>query len=328
MLSSPAVARPLLPRSPVAAALAVLAAGCGFRSPASGIDGPLSPDGPPTDGVFDGPPAASCLERWHAGTVAFGAPTQIAELASSDTDRDPFLTSDELTIYFSSYRTPAQNGDVFTAERSSIGSAFGTPQRSLEISSTDTDSRFSMTSSELIAVVASDRDGTQGGNDIWLASRANKAAPFVAFLQTTGLPNINGPGGELDPELSADGLRLYLTAGSPRRVVMSERGSLSSTFGSLQQIPALYSGMDDADPSLSPDERIIVFTSHRGNGDADLLYATRADKDATFSAPARLDISSADHDGDAWISPSGCRLYFTSDRGGNFDLYVASMTPQ
>ena len=271
------------------------------------------------------------MERWHAGSVAFGTPTQVAGLAAAEVDRDPFLTADELTIYFSTERPGAQNGDVFSATRASLTAPFGTPQRAAGISSANYDSRFSMTSNELIAVVSSDRSGTEGSSDIWLASRADKAAAFGPFEQTMGLPNVNTSGSELDPEISADGLRIYLAVGSPQRIVVSERSSPGSTFGSVQPIPALISNMGDADPTLSSDERIIVFASARGGGGSDLYYATRADKNATFAVPIRVPAavnSDSASDGDPALSADGCRLYFASTRSGNWELYVAAMTPQ
>jgi Tol biopolymer transport system component len=333
------VDRSLVPCSAVAAALAALAAlasGCGFGSPSASPDGqppPPDPDAPSTDGGIDGPPAVSCLARWYDGTVAFEPPTQIAELAAPEMDRDPFLSRDELTLYFASYRSPAQNGDIFTATRSAIGSPFSAPQRDTGISSSATDSRFSMTSSELVAVLASDRNGTEGNSDIWIASRLLKTLPFGSFMQATGMPNINSPDNERDPELSADGLHLYLSAGSPQRIVVSSRSNLGGSFGSVQPLANLAGGSgDDADPALSSDERVIVFASTRGNGDGDLYYATRADKNAAFGTPARMpdvNVNSA-NEGDPFLSPDGCRLYFASDRAGssNWELYVASMRTQ
>jgi Tol biopolymer transport system component len=259
--------------------------------------------------------------------VAFAAPTLIAELASSAVDRDPFLSSDGLTIYFSTERNAVTSGDVYTATRTSLTAPFGAPQQNPDISSVAYESRFSMTSSELIAVVASNRLGGEGDNDLWISTRANTSDKFANF-STTGLSNINSNASELDPEISADGLRIYLAIGNPQRIVVSERPNLGSSFGSSKQIAELFSNKGDADPSLSLDERIIVFASARDTGNTDLFYATRADKDATFSTPVRLAISSAPGDGDPFLSSDGCRLYFASDRSGNWELYVASVTPQ
>lgn len=332
MLSSAAVDRPLVPCCAVAAALAALAAlaaGCGFSSPSSSPDGqPPSPDAP-SDGGSDGPPAGPCLARWYDGTVALAAPTLVAGLGSLAVDRDPFLTPDELTIYFSTERNVVTSGDVYTATRTSLTAPFSVPLRDGDLSSMGYDSRFTMTANQLIGVVASSRTGGEGDNDLWISTRANTSDKFANFDRSTmGLSNINSNASELDPEISADGLRIYLAIDNPQRIVVAERSNLGSTFGNSKQIAELFSNKSDADPSLSPDERIIVFASARDNGNTDLFYATRADKNATFSTPVRLAISSINGDGDPFLSSDGCRLYFASDRSGNWELYVASVTPQ
>jgi hypothetical protein len=306
-----------------------LAAGCGFGAPSvSPPDTAPTGDDPPADGPADAPPAVSCLPRWRDGTVTFGTPMQIAELASPQVDRDPYLMPDELTIFFSTYRNGTSNGDVFAATRSSITAPFGAPVRRDDISSDDEDTRFSMSDDELTAVIGSNRDGTQGNFDVWLATRATTAGPFQ-FVQG-GVSNVNSGNDEHDPELSADGQRLYLAVGSPQRIAVSQRSSPIGAFGSVQELPALFSDTGDADPSLSPDELLIVFSSRRRAGsDADLYYAMRTDKNGTFETPLRVPAvnSNTANDGDPTVSRDGCRLYFASDRSGNWELYVASMTP-
>ncbi|HSK00957.1 MAG TPA: hypothetical protein VK932_06940 [Kofleriaceae bacterium] len=306
-----------------------LAAGCGFGAPSiSPPDTVPTGDGMPADGPTDAPPAASCIPRWRDGTVALGTPSLITELGSPAVDRDPYLMPDELTIYFSTYRNGASNGDVYFATRPSLTAPFGAPVRRDDISSDDADTRFSMSADELTAVVGSNRDGTQGNFDVWLATRANTAAPFQ-FVQG-GVSNINSSNDEHDPELSADGQRLYLAVGSPQRIAVSQRSSSIGAFGNVQELSALFSDTGDADPSLSSDELLIVFSSRRrASSDADLYYAIRTDKNGTFETPIRVPTvnSNTANDGDPTVSRDGCRLYFASDRSGNWELYVASMTP-
>jgi Tol biopolymer transport system component len=322
------------PGNLLAALALAVAAGCGFGAPSvSPPDTAPTKDGPPADGPTDGPPdappAASCLPRWRDGTVTLGTPSLIAELASPQVDRDPYLMPDELTIFFSTYRNGTSNGDVFVATRPSLTAPFGTPVRRDDISSDNEDTRFSMSADELTAVVGSSRDGTVGNVDVWLATRMNKNAPFLGYFQV-GVQNVNSPDNEHDPELSADGQRLYLAVGSPQRIAVSQRSSPGGAFGSVQPLTELFSNTGDADPSLSPDELVIVFSSRRrGGGDADLYYAIRTDKNAAFGTPIRVPTVNANNanDGDPTVSRDGCRLYFASDRSGNWDLYVASVMP-
>jgi Tol biopolymer transport system component len=303
----------------------VLAGGCRFDLPST--DEPAR-DASGADTQLDAP-AGGCLARWRDGTVMLGDPAQLAALGSSASDRDPYVSPDELTIYFSSDRNGAQGTDVYAATRASIAASFAAPQRRSDLSSALTDSRFSTTSDELVGVVASDRTGTEGSTDLWIATRANRASPFGSFSQT-GMANINTAGGELDPELAADGLRVYLAIGSPQRIAVSARSGPAGTFGIPQPLGELLSNAGDADPSLSSDELVLLFTSRRpgGAGIGDLWYATRASSAAPFGAPVRVpSVNTIADDGDPSLSADGCRLYFASLRTGDWELFVAEVTP-
>lgn len=308
------------------------------------LENPSIPDASTADGsAGDSPPTATCMESWRAGTVEFGAPVLLASLGSPQTDRDPFVTADELTIFFATDRDPTQGSDVYVATRASRDAPFGAPQRENSLLSTPTeDTRFSMTADGLTAVVASKRAGTEGLSDLWLMTRANRTDPFTSFRQDL-MSEVNSPGWELDPELSADGLRLYFSFEFPQELKVSERSTPTGAFGAPRLLGELNSdGVDDGDASLSPDELVIVFMSRRsggggsgsgsleGDGVGDLWYATRATKNAPFGAPRHLASLNAPGvvDGDPSLSADGCRLYFASKRnGGNFELYVASMKP-
>jgi hypothetical protein len=312
------------------AALALaLAPACSFTGPGV-AGGDAGSDAPPPDGADDGA-ARSCLDRWRDGTVALASPTLLAAISSPQMDRDPYVTSDELTMYFSSYRTGAQAGDVYVATRDSTSDMFGAPQRRDDISSPSADSRFTMARNEIVGIVSSDRAGTEGASDLWISVRLTRQSPFPPFVQM-GLDNVNSNNSELDPELSADGLHLYLAIGSPQRLALSVRPNLAASFGSTRELDELLSNAGEADPSVSADERVIVFASRRTSGggepNGDLWYARRASAEVPFEAPVRLAaVSSTSGDGDPALSADGCHLYFASDRTGDWQLYVAAVTP-
>ena len=66
---------------------------------------------------------------------------------------------------------------------------------------------------------------------------------------------------------------------------------------------------------------------------ADLLTrirnASRAEHEKVDIPSSKLkvritELATSSDERDAWLSPDGHRLYFSSNRSGNFDLYVAS----
>lgn len=318
------VVRLLLPHEgrPIIAVAVAFAAGCNFTPPrAAPTDGEPGTDGPGPDVV-----EPTCLARWRDGTVTLGAPTRLDQLGSPQVDRDPHVSSDGLTIYFSTYRSGALSGDVYAATRASTSEEFGAPARRDDLSSASDDSRFSTTSDGRVGIVSSTRPVSEGSTDLWITSRASGEGSFGTF-DKMGLDIVNTAGAELDPELSADGQSIYLAIGDPQRIAVSRRGT-DGTFGAPQQIDELFSTGGDADPSLSPDELVIVFGSRRGPNPGDLWYSARADKAAAFRPPVALVTVNSDlPDGDPSLSADGCRLYFASLRTGDWELFVAEVTP-
>jgi len=315
-------------------ALAVLT-GCGFKPNATGDGG--VPDGDADADLFgdaDGAVTpATCVPSWIDGTIQFNTPTRIAELDDpSGFERDPSLLGNEKTIFFSSNRTGAQGGsDVYFATRTSVTATFGSPAIYAPASSTNgEDNKITMTSSELAFIVASTRTPSHGmGTDLWIATRPNTGAMFATPTQAH-LDMVNTDDGQEDPVITDDLLRLYLapTNANPQHIAFSSRPNAGANFSAPAVIAALDSGAGDADPTLSPDELLIVFSSSRGGGagGSDLWYATRATSSATWGTPKLVpDVNGGGNDGDPFVSANGCRLYFASDTlGQGFTLWAAT----
>ena len=79
-----------------------------------------------------------------------------------------------------------------------------------------------------------------------------------------------------------------------------------------------YNPADDTSPSLSPDGKMVVFTSNR-NGNYD-LYVANTD----LTGLIRLTDHPADDRDPAW-SPDGTRIAFRSRRDGNNEIYVLDL---
>ena len=334
--------RDVRPR-PAALALGVALLGaCGFQvagvgpgSDAPVIDGPpgVLVDAPPIDGPGPTPDAApiSCWPRWLAGTPTLSGTRALTAVNSSSYDRDPSLSPDGLTLYLSSDRTGSQNGDVWSASRASLTAAFGAATLDTSVSSGSAETRISFTADGLTAALGSSRTGTEGGIDIFLATRASTGVPFGVFTNAL-LTSVNSSDQEHDPFLSSDGLRLYFAPSTGgQHIEVATRATVASAFGSPTTL--IDGDQTDADPTLSPDERVIVFASRRtGSDGADLWFATRATPSDAFGTAVKLAsaVNSSDDDADPALSADGCTLYFGSNRAGglgDFDLHVADVAP-
>lgn len=319
----------------------VLIAACSYKPTPSeqlGTDSPPPPDGEPMDttvvepdgpiDAFVGPPPTACVERWLAPTVppfANEAFLSGTGLNSGDNERDPFLSTDQLRLYFSRVDNTGDT-QVWTTARTSTSATFGTNFIKLTLSTTAEDSKVAMTGDDLMAFVANRRLDGEGAADLWEATRAvGDDGAFDAMTQVH-LGAVNDAGNQLDPHVSPDGLRLYLSINDPQQLAVASRTSKTASFSAPTVIPVIGSDVGDADPTLTADERVIIFSSQRtGVGGTDLWYATRPERDQPFGAVQALPFNGTSNDADPHISGDGCTVYFASDRAADFDLYVAKM---
>ena len=85
----------------------VVMLGCTYHPPSDRSD--QTPSDAPGEDVasdgpgFMGPTASACVAKWLQGAIALSAPAMLLGGVSSNADdRDPFLSADELRIYFTS----------------------------------------------------------------------------------------------------------------------------------------------------------------------------------------------------------------------------------
>lgn len=301
--------------------------GCVFHH---GTVGPSDAPDLRADEVVDDVAPTTCYARWHDHSVRLAAPHPVAELNTLGYERDPFLSDDELEVYFSTDRTSLA-GDIWLGTRANKLEPFTGIREASDFTSAEAETKLSITSDGLTAVVGSNRTGTTGGVDVWEATRQNTSQPFPMMSQTKVLL-VETIGSDHDPTISANGLRVYIAPDSPtQHLVVASRNAVTESFGMPVSIAELDSGTGDADPSPTPDERILVYASNRttdGAAAGNLWYAVRGDATSTFDPPRAVpDVNTDSAEGDPHLSADGCRLYFAryTGIGVDWDLYVAAV---
>jgi hypothetical protein len=100
----------------------------------------------------------------------------------------------------------------------------------------------------------------------------------------------------------------------------------TDVFGVPTEVSELAISASVGDPTLSPDQLVIAFTSGLTGPENDIYYATRTSPAQSFGAPLPVtDVSLPNVDEhDVELAHDGCELYFRSDRGGASRLYVAT----
>ncbi len=179
-----------------------------------------------------------------------------------------------------------------------------------------------ITADGLELIFASDRTGTLGGMDLWIATRTSPAQPFGVASR---VPSVNGPANEDQPWLSPDGLTLYFSSDGfgTADVFMSTRSSRAMAWSAPVNVVELSSPAIDQVGGLTADQLAIVLASDRGGGTApqkDLYIASRATTTDAWSTPVLVsELSTPLEEASPTFAGGGQAVYFTRDN----DLYVA-----
>lgn len=288
--------------------LLVLAiAGCGrlhFDATAAGGDAPgITPD---TGSLTCNP------------TAPFGTPVPISELNTPVGDGTLRLAPDELSGYFWSRSTGFAR--IYYASRPAIGQAFTVTQvTGLTTTNHDLDPTLTTDGSLLVF-----RHNIPG-DELWTAKRVDA----VTFASPLAMTNLNLPSVESQPYLQETGSALVFSSdrnGGNFDIWHSARNG--NTFATpIRMVELNAGGSAEGDPVLSSDGLTIYFRSDRLStiGAFDIYVATRPTTAATFDPPTLVSsVNSSGDDGPSFISTNGCRLYLSSDRDGNNDIFVAT----
>ena len=296
------------------AVVLVLAAGC---RQIFGLD-PVVVDDGGADAAGDGADAASsaCVGRWLAGPK-LATPMPVTGLYSTRYDTHPFVTRDGSTLYY------VVDNDIYEAAYDSMGN-FNNVALVESLSSTSSEGRAYVNLDQTRAFFSSNRPGGGGGHDLWRGARSSLMTGWSVDQQF--LEKLNGAGDQTNPFLSHDLLHIYFGE-KGKGIMFSQRTSTGASFAtatSLGLLPA-QAGDDDM-PTLTDDERLIVFASMR-SGTMQLWYATRDSASATFRPPQQIPdvVAPQSQDEAPYLTPDGCQLYFASDRSGSYDVYVAAV---
>ena len=310
----------------MAVATALLTAACGGRSELfEASDASASADANGADTML---PACD-------PTTPFGSPTPIDAVNTPFGEYEFRLSPDELTAYFTSAQPDdagMMNWQVYVATRKSTAESFGNievdegltePNSGSTSPSISSDGRLLLYESGCVTGIQ------QGGNGFFLcqSTRDDTSIPFSMGTSVSIHAWIGGPSYMLP-----DGLAVYFTAAElpGYGIGVSRRTNLDPAFGSATKVP-IDGIVEDAqhqssDPVVTPDEHLLFFSRPETFTVQHIWQASRASSgDAFGGASIVQELASALGEAPTWISPDGCRLYFSRVMSNsNTDIYVAS----
>jgi len=159
---------------------------------------------------------------------------------------------------------------------------------------------------------------TGGTYDIWLCQRASTTAAWGTCTKVVELSNDTA----LDetPEVSADGLTIYLASDRPgvaagEHLWVSQRATRTDPWGQPVQVTEIIVGDKDLSPTLQQAQLLMVFSSQLGTGDFNLYATTRASTADPWGAPTLLtELNSSAYDWDPALYQGGTSIVFASRR--------------
>ena len=284
-------------------------------------DGGARDGGMRDSGLLDGGRDASSRDASLPVVPTFMEPRAIAELSSAETtDDDPSLSGDRLLLFFNSRREGGLGReDIWYAQRDRADGAWQTAIAVPELNSDARETGIALSADGLALWWSSDREGGQGGLDVYRATRGSRADSWSA---PEPVPVLNTPGDDLVSALSSDGRTLLLARRDDEdddydlyRALRDDQGALSPP----EPLVELNSDDEESDGFMLGGGLRLIFTR-----DSDLWLAERASTAEPFGAAAEItSLNTGDDDRDAWSSEAFDYVVFSSDRSGDYMLYEA-----
>ena len=274
----------------------------------------------------------------------FNAPQNMgATLNTAFNETGPIISPNGLSLYFSSNRMGGLgSNDIYVSQRATLNSAWGTPQNlGATVNSSSADNITGLSRDGRSMLIASNRPGGSGGNDIYLSTRRNANNDFVWHPPVNLGATINTTFEEIGANFFED-----TETGVVSIIFSSDRVGIplmnfhfyqstqhsDGTFNAPVLINELNSEGAEFGTAIRHDGLEIFFGSARPGGLVfmvlDIWVSTRASTSAPWNPPVlAVGINSLEEDRSPKLSPDGSVLYFHSSRTGGFgafDLYSAT----
>ena len=219
---------------------------------------------------------------------------------------------------------------ILAASRTSSFSAWSEPvSLNAPINTTSNELQTTLSQDGLTLYFASNRPGSLGGLDIWVAHRAHLAAPWGEAVNLGSA--VNTASGEFAPALSRDGHWLFIASGRPGGFGSTDiwafrRDNVHDDFG--WQAPVnLGSGVNTAGfqggPGYFENDEVGVPQLYYNHNDEPVntggdIYVTEQAADGSWGPGTPvLEVNSPASEQRPSVAPSGLDIYFFSNRSGS-----------
>jgi hypothetical protein len=255
-------------------------------------------------------------------TAAFGNLNAVAGVVNTSAyESTPFLTKDELGIFFAR-DTGGGKIALFYASRGATNQPFGNDAELSSISSNQSIDTSPWVNDNLSSMLfASERNGDKHYH-LYKATGNGQSDGWTNIMELTTLDWVE-PAADLHP---------WVVPATGEVWFASDRlGSLDIYYAaSTTTTPAWYAPLAtnaaESHPVLTADALTIFFERTDSQNKGHIFAATRASTASLFGNVTQLMEfdSGQSQSAPGWISADGCRMYFSTDRSGAFDIWMAT----
>ena len=265
----------------------------------------------------------------RAVDAEFGESRVIAALESEDeSDDDPSLTEDRRLLCFNSKRDAGKGReDIWCTSREDATAMWGAPEPQSDLNTESRETGIALSLDGLSLWFSSDRDGGDGGLDVYTATRAARDASWSAAVRVTELSSDND---DLVSSIDETGRTLLLArrahdddsdddSDDDYDVQIARRTTLADPWQPPAPLDEINTDDEESDAFLVGSGLALIFTR-----DEDLMLSRRVNVDAEFDQGKAIEsLNSDDDDRDAWSDAAFDYVIFSSDRDGTYRLYEA-----
>jgi WD40-like Beta Propeller Repeat len=198
--------------------------------------------------------------------VAWGPVTAVTAINTNGDDATPRLSSDELTLYFSTNRNGTTSEDIWRTQRENVDAAWGPPDVMPIVNAGDAIDRWYNPCGGRYVIVSNRTNA--GDTDLYEGIEGQP--PVRLALSVTGA-------NDTSPFLTADCLTMYWARENAGKadLYLATRASLSEPWQALGIASDLSTpASSEFDPWMSADRRRMYFASD-ADGEFDIYLATR-----------------------------------------------------
>jgi Tol biopolymer transport system component len=281
--------------------------------------------------------------EWSA-PVVLPAPINLP----TSNEQGPAISPDGLSLYFCSNRPPQSLGnDLWVSRRASESDPWGEPVNLTILNSAAGDCGPSLSQDGTMLFFTSARPGGAGGNDIYMATRADPSDDLSWSLPVRLGPEINTPSTEFSPfiaryrdaECDENGCtdawaELYFERGATNTgsdVLVVRIDASGTALAAAVPLDEINSPAGDLHPTIRFDGREMILSSNRDGrgGNFDLFVSRRQSPNHPWSTPEPIDELNVGnrHEIHPYFARDGRTVFFIRGTGTANDVWMSTRTP-